>query len=106
MVATNGGQRSDLDRSVPSVAEIIPGYNYAPIVGLYAHTKTPTHITDKIGSVIAAISEENEVRERLKVVGVEATGSGEQGHADAIRKERARYEPLLEMVGLVKRPHQ
>ncbi len=46
---------------VPAIAEFIPGFQFAPIIGIYARTGTPPAILEKIASEVAAIVKEPEI---------------------------------------------
>ena len=54
LLATNGAKRSAMAPDVPAIAEFIPGFAFAPIIGIYARTGTPPAILQKIASEVAA----------------------------------------------------
>ena len=41
LLATNGAKRSAIAPDVPAIAEFIPGFAFAPTIGIYARTGTP-----------------------------------------------------------------
>ena len=41
LLATNGAKRSAMAPDVPAIAEFIPGFAFAPTIGIYARTGTP-----------------------------------------------------------------
>ena len=53
MLAANGAKRSTLAPNLPSLAEKIPGYDYAVIIGIYARAETPDAIVAKIAAEAA-----------------------------------------------------
>jgi len=55
LLASNGAQRSTLAPNLPAIAEMVPGFNFAPIVGIYARTGTPAGIIQKIAAEANAI---------------------------------------------------
>src|SRR5262249_39501515 len=55
LIATNGAQRSPLAPDVPSLAEVIPGFDLITLIGVYARTGTPSPIVDKIAAEAVAI---------------------------------------------------
>jgi len=100
LLATASGTRSSLEPNLPSISEVIPDYDYKAIIGLFSHAQTPQAVLDKIATEIAAIAKDPDVVQRLKVVGAEAAGYDGKGHLVELQKERKRYEPLLDTVGL------
>lgn len=95
MLATNGAKRSSLAPNLPSIAEKIPGYDYAVIIGIYARSDTPDEIVNKIATEAAEIAREPEVIKRLTILGVEAVGAGPQAFTRALDDETKRVESLI-----------
>ena len=42
LLATNGEKRSSQAPDLPAISEFIPGFSYAPFVGIYARVGTPS----------------------------------------------------------------
>jgi tripartite-type tricarboxylate transporter receptor subunit TctC len=82
VLATNGLTRSSQAPNLPAISEFIPGFSYAPIVGIYARTDLPDAIVKKISAEAIAIVKEPEVIKQLEKVGVEPQG----GNAAEFRK--------------------
>jgi tripartite-type tricarboxylate transporter receptor subunit TctC len=76
LLATNGATRSSQAPHLPAISEFIPGFSYAPFVGIYARVGTPAAIVDKISAEAVAIVKEPEVIAQLAKVGVEPIGGG------------------------------
>jgi tripartite-type tricarboxylate transporter receptor subunit TctC len=76
LLASNGAKRSAQAPDLPAIAEYIPGFNFASIVGFYARTGTPSAVMQKIAAESDAILKEPEVAKAFSVVGVEPTGGG------------------------------
>src|ERR1700748_409357 len=60
LLATNGARRSAMAPDVPPVADFIPGYVFAPTIGIYARTGTPPAILNKIAAEVNEIVKEPE----------------------------------------------
>src|SRR5262249_57459867 len=73
LLASNGNGRSAQAPDLPAIAETVPGFNFAPIVGIYARVGTPLAIMQKIAAEATAAVKEPEVIKALAVVGVEPT---------------------------------
>jgi tripartite-type tricarboxylate transporter receptor subunit TctC len=76
LLATNGATRSSQAPDLPAISEFIPGFSYAPFVGIYARAGTPAAIVEKISAEAIAIVKEPEVIKQLAKVGVEPVGGG------------------------------
>jgi tripartite-type tricarboxylate transporter receptor subunit TctC len=82
LLATNGAGRSSQAPDLPAISEFIPGFSYAPFVGIYARVGTSEAVIKRIASEAAATVKEPEVIASLTKVGVEPIG----GDAAAFRK--------------------
>jgi tripartite-type tricarboxylate transporter receptor subunit TctC len=76
MLATNGAKRSEMAPDVPPIADFIPGFEFAPAVGIYARAGTPQSAIDKIAGEVGALVKEPEIIKQLAATGIEATGAG------------------------------
>lgn len=76
LLATNGATRSTQAPDLPAISEFVPGFSYAPFVGIYARVGTPAPIIEKISAEAMAIVKEPEVVKQLAKVGVEPIGTG------------------------------
>ena len=74
LLATNGEKRSSQAPDLPAISEFIPGFSYAPFVGIYARVGTSDAVVKRIASEAAAAVKEPEVIAALKKVGVEPIG--------------------------------
>jgi tripartite-type tricarboxylate transporter receptor subunit TctC len=82
LLATNGAGRSSQAPELPAISEFIPGFSYAPFVGIYARVGTSDAVIKRMASEAAAAVKEAEVIAQLTKVGVEPIG----GDAAAFRK--------------------
>lgn len=76
LLATNGLARSSQAPELPAISEFIPGFSYAPFVGIYARVGTPPAVVAKISAEAMAIVKEPDVIKQLAKVGVEPIGGG------------------------------
>ncbi|GIK83165.1 MAG: exported protein [Alphaproteobacteria bacterium] len=100
LLASNGGQRSSQAPNVPAIAEVIPRFDFAPIVGVLAPVGTPKPMIDKIAEEIVAISKMQDAVQALNVAGIDAIGDGPEGYAKAIAEENARMAKAIQAAGL------
>ena len=93
ILAVTTGARSSLMPDVPTVSEL-PGmkdYRFSNWMTVYAPSKTPVSIIDRLDREITAIIAEPAVRERLLGAGVEPRGLGGKELAAFLSDERKRY---------------
>lgn len=76
LLATNGEKRSTQAPELPAISEFIPGFSYAPVVGIYARAGTPPVVIERITAEANAAVKEPEVVALLAKVGVEPIGGG------------------------------
>jgi tripartite-type tricarboxylate transporter receptor subunit TctC len=100
LLASNGAGRSSLAPNVPALAEIIPDFNFAPIVGIYGRVGTPPAIMQKIAAEATATVKEPEVIRALAVVGVESTGGGPEEFGRALQGEIERVAKVVKAAGI------
>src|SRR5215471_6100527 len=72
LLATNGAQRSPQAPEAPPIADYIPGFDFAPVIGMFARVGTPKEIVDKFATEAVATVNEPEIVKALAVTGVEA----------------------------------
>ena len=100
MLATNGAERSPQAPDVPAIAEFIPRFEFAPIVGILAPVGTPRDAIEKLAGASAAVSKDPEVIKKLAVAGIEAVGAGPEDYARAIKGEAERVTKAVQTAGI------
>ncbi|HVE50320.1 MAG TPA: tripartite tricarboxylate transporter substrate binding protein [Casimicrobiaceae bacterium] len=100
LLATNAAQRSSLAPDLPAISELVPGFDFAPIVGVLATAGTPKAVIDKISTEVVAITKMPEVLQAFASAGIDSVGAGSEAYAKAIADENARMAKAIEAVGL------
>jgi tripartite-type tricarboxylate transporter receptor subunit TctC len=100
LLAANSVERSAQAPELPAISELIPGFDFAPIVGLYARVGTPPAIIQKIAAESIAIVKEPEAIKQLAVVGVEPVGGGPDDFARALKGEVDRVAKVVQAAGI------
>lgn len=100
LLATNGAERSPQAPEVPPIADLIPGFDFAPIVGMLAPTGTPAEAIEKIAAEANAVVKDPEVVKQLAAAGIEAVGGGPREYASAIQGENDRIAKLVQTAGI------
>jgi tripartite-type tricarboxylate transporter receptor subunit TctC len=100
LLASNGANRSSQAPDLPAISEIIPGFNFASTVGIFARAGTSASVMQKISAEAIAIVKELEVSKQLAIVGVEAKGGGPDEFDRAIKGETERVAKVVKMAGI------
>ena len=71
-LAVSTAQRTRMNPEIPTIAESgLPGFRYDSWAALFAPSKTPRAIVNKLNREVAAVLKLPEIRERLQAVGIE-----------------------------------
>jgi tripartite-type tricarboxylate transporter receptor subunit TctC len=100
LLATNGAQRSAQAPDVPPVADWIPGFDFAPIVGILAPKGTPQAVIQKIATEAVAVVKMPETVRQLGSAGIDAVGGGPDDYARAIKGENERGAKAVQAAGI------
>ena len=76
LLATNAAKRTAQEPNLPALAELIPGFDFAPIVGVLAANGTPPSAIERISAEIALIAKTPDVVTLLSNAGIDAIGTG------------------------------
>jgi tripartite-type tricarboxylate transporter receptor subunit TctC len=100
LLATNGAQRSPLAPDVPSLAEVIPGFDLITLIGAYARAGTPSAVVEKIAAEAVAVVKGPDVVPQFAALGMEPAGEGPAAFAKTIDAEIARVTKVVESAGI------
>jgi tripartite-type tricarboxylate transporter receptor subunit TctC len=100
LLATNGARRSPQAPHLPSLAEVIPSFDFAPVIGIFARAGLPNTIADKVAAEAMAVVAEPEVIRQLTVVGVEAAGTGAKEFAAVLQEETKHVADVVHAAGI------
>jgi tripartite-type tricarboxylate transporter receptor subunit TctC len=98
LIASNGAKRAKLTPNLPTIAETIPGYNFAVNQGLFA--RTPREIAQRIAREIAVIVKDPEVIAAMDKIGAEPASGGTEDLARAIKDEQERVAKAVAAAGI------
>jgi tripartite-type tricarboxylate transporter receptor subunit TctC len=100
LLAANSAKRSAQAPDLPSIAEVVPGFDFAPVIGIFGRTGMPPEAVGKLAAEALASVAEPELVRQLAVVGVEAAGAGPEGFAAALKAETQRVVAAVQAAGL------
>lgn len=95
LLASNALERSKQAPDLPAIAELVPGFDFAPIVGVLAMKGTPSSAIDRISTEISAIARLPEVIETLEKAGVDSIGGSPADYDKAVLAENERMEKAI-----------
>jgi len=100
LIASNAGKRSSQEPNVPTISEVIPGFDFAPIVGVLASTGTPQAAMDRISAEMTLVAKQAETIQILSNAGIEAIGGSGNEYARAIADENERLGKAVHAAGI------
>lgn len=100
LLATNGTTRSSQAPDLPAISEFIPGFSYAPFVGIYARVGTPAAVIEKISAEAMAIVKEPDIVKQFAKVGVEPLGGGAAEFRKLLDGEIDRVAKVVKAAGI------
>ncbi len=100
LLAVSTARRSPEAPEVPTVAEMgVPGYDFAPEIGVLAPAGTPAAVVQRLSAEIARASQQPEVVRRFAQLGIEAVGSTPAAYAAVIRASQEKYAKAVKISG-------
>ena len=101
MVAVSTLRRSAEAPEIPSVAELgVPGYDFAPQIGVLAPAGTPPAVIQKLSASLARAVRHPDTMMRFKQLGIDAVGSTPSEYAVEIRAANERYAEVVRVAGV------
>ena len=99
-VAVTSARPSILVPELPTVATVVPGYDFTQIQGVFAPAKTPVAIVTRFSREIAGVLAQTDVKERFLILGTEAVGSTPEVLAQAVKEDMARMGKVIKEAGI------
>ena len=100
LLANNGPGRSAQAPDAPPVADTIPGFDFAPVIGLFARAGTPDAIIQKIASEVAVIVKQPDVIKQFATAGIEPVGAGPAEYVKVMKGEIDRVAAVVKVAGI------
>ena len=100
LLANNAAQRSAQAPDIPPVADYVPGFDFAPIIGLLARSGTPEAIIRQVAAEAVALVKEPDIIRQFAVAGIEPVGAGPEDYGRALKDEVARVADVVKVAGI------
>jgi tripartite-type tricarboxylate transporter receptor subunit TctC len=100
-LAVSSAQRAPAAPDIPTVAEAgVPGFDAQAWFGLFAPTRTPRAIVDKLAAETARIVKLPDVHERMSALGGQLVGSTPAEFAKFIDSETVKWRKVISTAGV------
>ena len=101
-LAISSARRSSLAPDVPTLAESgLPGFEVTAWYGLFAPSRTPDEIVQRLNAEVMRALPQPEVAERFKAMGFEAAAAHGAGEFAAfVRQESAKWQKVVKEAGI------
>ncbi|WP_157077048.1 Bug family tripartite tricarboxylate transporter substrate binding protein [Curvibacter delicatus] len=93
-LAVTSPKRTSLAPELPTVAEVLPGYESVNWFGIYGPRGLPADIVAKVNQAANVALTSAEVKDRFARLGAEPVGGTPEGFAAAVRAETAKWKKL------------
>lgn len=100
LLASNALQRSSQAPNIPTISESIPGFDFAPIVGILAATGTPANVIERISAEMAVVAKIPDLIQNLSNAGVDTIGSSPADYNKALLDETERLVKTIAATGI------
>jgi tripartite-type tricarboxylate transporter receptor subunit TctC len=99
LIATLGARPAELTPGVPTMAGVVPGYDFSAAFGLVARGGTPPALLRRIRDEFVAVMNLPEVAERIRSIGQEFAGSTPEEYEAYLQAETRKWEPVVKATG-------
>ena len=100
LLAVNSAQRSPLAADLPALSELVPGFDFAPTVGILAGRATPVVIINRISTEAGLIAKLPDFVSHMGNGGMDVVGSSPADYVKAIASENERFGKALTTAGI------
>jgi tripartite-type tricarboxylate transporter receptor subunit TctC len=95
-LAVTSAKRAGAMSDLPTIAESgVPGYEMVLWIGVFAPAGTPQDVAAKLNGEVVRIVNLHDIHEKLAGLGVEPLGNSSEQMAEWIRREIAKYGPVV-----------
>jgi tripartite-type tricarboxylate transporter receptor subunit TctC len=94
-LAITSAKRSTLAPDMPTVAEVLPGFESVTWFGLFAPKNLPQELTTRLNQAVNAALADADVKERFERLGAEPTGGTPQAFASTIKADNIKWKKII-----------
>lgn len=94
-LAVTSAKRSALAPDMPTVSEVLPGFESVTWFGLYGPKNMPADLTAKVNQAANAALADVDVKERFARLGAEPTGGTPQAFAAMVKADNTKWKKII-----------
>ena len=94
-LAVTSAKRSALAPDMPTVSEVLPGFESVTWFGLYGPKGMPQDLTMKVNQAANAALADSDVKERFARLGAEPTGGTPQAFASMVKADNTKWKKII-----------
>ena len=94
-LAVTSATRSALAPDMPTVAEVLPGFESVTWFGLYGPKGLPQDLTAKVNQAVNAALADTDVKDRFARLGAEPAGGTPQTFAAMVKADNAKWKKII-----------
>jgi tripartite-type tricarboxylate transporter receptor subunit TctC len=99
LLVANSLRRAPFAQTIPTISETVPGFDFAPTVGILAPKGTPREIIARISADATEAVRLADTMTRMTNVGIEAVGTTPEEYAASLKADAERYSRAVKMSG-------
>lgn len=100
LLATNSLARYNQAPDVPALSEFMPGFDFAPMIGVFARADMPDVLVDRIAKEFVAVTKDPTVIKRFTAAGIDADGAGPAEFSKALQGEIDRVSATVKAANI------
>ena len=100
LLVVNTPRRSMFAPAVTALGELIPGFDFAPNIGIFAPARTTAGVVQRISEEVVRLVKEPDVIQTFNTAGIEPTGGGPAEYAKVLEREAERDARAIKAAGL------
>ncbi len=94
-LAITSAKRSSLAPDMPTVSEVLPGFESVTWFGIYGPKNMPPEITAKVNQAINAALADSDVKERFARLGAEPAGGTAQAFEAMVKADNTKWKKII-----------
>jgi tripartite-type tricarboxylate transporter receptor subunit TctC len=98
-LAVNSPKRSSSAPTLPAVAETLPGFDFAPTIGLFAQGATPRAVVSRLVADMNEALKAADVIQRFSGLDIQTVGGSPEEFAAALKGDIERYSKAVKISG-------
>lgn len=99
MLAANSARRTVFAQNIPTIAETVPGFDFAPTVGIFAPRGLSKELVTRINADALDVVKQPDTAMRMLAVGVDAEAMTPEEYATSLKADAERYSRAVKLSG-------